>query len=229
MTRATGPHRNLKVERLRSAVEVIPQFAARTPRKDDPEFTQWSKGVTQLLRDLFVEPDMLGYMGRFVKIRFRATIADRAGNQSFQPDYRAVWARGLQEADVVLREALGEAELGLPVSHESPSPSIAGREQPIVINVTNAVTNSFSPTVQVTFTQIVAELDKLVLTPAEREAARSELVAIDEETRGEQRWPLIARSLETLKALGKGVYKEVAIPLVVEFLKHQAGLKPPHQ
>lgn len=229
MTRSTGPHRDLKVKRLRDAIGMIPGFATRDPLMDDPEFSQWSKGVLQLLVDLFAHTNMLGYSGRFVRIHFRSTVRHprRHGSVSFQSDFRSVWANGLHQAEVVLREALEEAELGpvavapraiLPTAHPEP---------PIVINVSNVVSNAFSPTINVTFTQLISELAAMPLSAAERELAKEELLAIEAETKGEQRWPVIARSLESIKAIGKGVYKDIAVPLIVEFLKHQSGLAPP--
>jgi len=230
MSKVTGPHRDLKIERLRAAIALIPALAGRKPLISDPEFKQWCSGVTQLLRDLFAEPHMLGYTGRFVRIHFRSRVGVRGQSApALQADCRAVWARGLQEAQVVLREALVEAELGLPIETSLPPTPVTPREKSIVINVNNTVSNAFSPTLHVTFSDLMGALDARELSPAEHELARTELVAIDSEAKGEQRWPIIARSLESLKALGKGVYKDIAVPLIVEFLKQQSGLKPPSQ
>ncbi len=41
---------------------------------------------------------------------------------------------------------------------------------------------------------------------------------------GQQRWPVMAQSFDTLKALGKGVYEKAALPLLLELIKKQIGL-----
>lgn len=226
----TSPHRDLKIERLGAAIAKIQTLAARSPLDDDPEFTQWHKGTLQVLQELFTESHMLGYMGRFVKIHFRSRIRLRGHSKaSFQADYREVWANGLREAELVLKEALEDAALGPKVTARAAAGAMQPQSSAIVVNVNNYISNAFSPTLHVTLAELVEALDGRGLTPSERDAARAELEAIDLETAGQQRWPVIARSLETLKSFGKGVYKDFAVPLIVEFLKQQSGLKPPSQ
>lgn len=226
MSRPTGPHRDLKVQRLRTALEAIPTLARRDPLLNDPEFTEWRNGVAQLLTELFSPTNMLGYTGRFARISFHSTIRPRGLHTKpvFQADFRERWANGLQQAATVIREAFEEAELGPAATMAPPTTVVERREAPIVINVSNTVSNSFSPTVHVTFNQLMTELDSMQLPSAERERAKEELGLIEAETKGNQRWHVIGRSLEAIKAIGKGVYKDIAIPLIVEYLKHQSGV-----
>jgi len=231
MSKVTGPHRDLKIQRLRAAIELIPSLAARAPELEDSEYKLWRSGIVQVLGDLFgFENHKLGYLGRFNKIRVHSTVVQRGyGNQRlvFQSDYQRVWQRGLAEAEVVLKEALAEAELGPTPPRIVPAVAPAPPEKPLVININNTISNAFSPSVHVTFEQLVGALDSLELSPAERTLAKEELALLDEETRGAQRWPVLAKSLETLKGIGKGVYKEIAVPLIVEYLKQQSGLTSP--
>lgn len=47
---------------------------------------------------------------------------------------------------------------------------------------------------------------------------------IQQEANGKQQWSVLAKSLDGLRELGKTAYKEVALPLLLELLKKQAGL-----
>jgi hypothetical protein len=169
---------------------------------------------------------MLGYTGRFVRIKFRSTIRQRGrfSETVFQSEFLSVWSNGLHQAEVVLREALEEAELGPVAVAARPTAPTQLPESPIVINVSNVITNAFSPTLNVTFAQLMGNLAAMPLSAVERELAKEELAAIEAETHGSGRWPVIARSLDAIKGIGKGVYKEIAVPLIVEYLKHEAGL-----
>lgn len=198
------------------------------PLDEDPEFTQWRNGVQQLLQDLFTESHMLGYMGRFARIHFLSRIRPRGYSKAhFQSDYREVWKNGLLEAELVLKEALEEAALGPRMPAKAAVPPASPSQSPIVVNVTNFVSNAFSPTFHVTLGDLLETLDGRGLSPLEHDAVRAELEAIDAETTGLQRWPVIAQSLETLKSFGRDVYRDFAVPLIVEFLKQQSGLNPP--
>ncbi len=57
-----------------------------------------------------------------------------------------------------------------------------------------------------------------------RSAAESHAKHLEVEIKGQQRWPILAKSIEALKMLGKPVYENVALPLVLEMLKKQSGL-----
>lgn len=231
MSKVDGPHRDLKIQRLRSAIELIPSLAARLPELEDSGYKLWRTGTNQVLTDLFGAGSYpIGYVGRFMKIRLHSTVLQqRHGYRGlvFKSDYQAVWRRGLAEAEVVLKEALAEAELGPAPTRIVPAVPFPSPEKPLVININNTISNAFSPSVHVTFEQLVGALDSLELSPVERTLAKEELALLDEETRGAQRWPVLAKSLETLKGIGKGVYKEIAVPLIVEYLKQQSGLTSP--
>lgn len=130
------------------------------------------------------------------------------------------WPTGLKLIEKVLDEAIEEASVDAPISPPEPSP-YPPRPQ-LVVNVQNH--NVFSPAVHVSISQLVQQLDTLGLSDAERGVAAEQLHELHAETEGQKRWPVIARLLESVKSLGKDVYKNVAVPLIVEFLKKEAGL-----
>ena len=151
---------------------------------------------------------------RWQTVRFSAVRYNSIRGSRITGDPVATWQSGLQQADKILQEAIEEAELGPPAP--TPAQSVANPSG-LTVNVNNV----FSPVVHVTFTQLVTQLEELRLPPAEQEQALQHLRALEKETTDEQRWPVIARSLEAMKALGKGVYEKVALPLLVEYLKRQ--------
>jgi hypothetical protein len=209
---ASDQHRALKVRRLREAKERIAEFSARSPVLRDPEYDDWRQAVIHLLNELFAPSS---YSIRFQKLRIHAVVHNYRSGTHWGNDPDGTWHSGLEQADRLLGEAIEEAELGAPPV--ASLPSTPTKNSGIVVNVTNV----FSPSVHITFEQVLGELNNLPLSASERAIAGEYLQELEGETKGEKRWPLIARSLEGMKALGKGVYEKVALPLLVEFLKRQ--------
>ena len=71
---------------------------------------------------------------------------------------------------------------------------------------------------------MIKNLDNLNLSSEDRIQAEKHAKDLSEEVKGQQRWPILAKSLEALKALGKSAYEQVAIPLILDMLKKQSGL-----
>jgi len=78
--------------------------------------------------------------------------------------------------------------------------------------------------VHVELTQLFDAIDALDFAPADRERAKNFAVEIQREANGKQQWSVLAKSLDGLREPGKTAYKEVAMPLLLELLKKQAGL-----
>jgi hypothetical protein len=204
--------RELHLDRLRRGLAKISELSTRDARKDDPEFEAWRQEMIQAL-DVVLPDD--NYSIRLANTSFN----DHAGSYSYNyiPDHQKYRLNGLRAAELLLTAAIEEAELGPQTSQMKPSPE---KEPSIVVNVTNVLTQ----TVHVELTQLFRAIDALDLAPAERERAKNFAAEIQQETNGKQQWSVLAKSLDGLRELGKTAYKEVAIPLLLELLKKQAGL-----
>lgn len=210
------PRRPLKVRRLREARERIAELETRSPQLSDPDYKAWDQTVQSLLQELFGAGE---FLLRFRRITIHPVIYSISRGAQWHGDAPQTWRTGLKLAATILDEALEEAGLEPPDSAEAArTPS----QPPVVVNVQNH--NVFSAAVHVTVSQLIERLDTLDLTEPERGIATEQLRELQAETEGPKRWPVIARSLESLKSLGKNVYKDVAVPLIVEFLKKEAGL-----
>lgn len=215
---ADDPRRPIKIRRLREERVRISGFKARHPQVDDPDFEEWETTVLSLLRELFGSSELLL---RFRQLRFRNIDYQSGGFIDWSGDAEKVWQTSLQHADKILGDALEEAELPYPAAVDSGIVDLGARGK-VVVNVHNQ--NVVSPTLHVSVAQIVEKLAALDLTDAERALAREQIQELEAETTGQGRWPVIARSLEAMKSLGKSVYRDIAVPLIVEFLKKEAGL-----
>jgi len=215
------PRRPLKINRLRSARGRIDEFAGREPRLDDPDYTEWDRAVRSLLTELF---GASSYLLRFRQLTVRPISYSFGGSTEWSANPKESWEIGLRQAARILDEALEEAEIKLP----DPESARAGPRTPtpLVVNISNQ--NVFSPEIHITISQVLQRLDGLGLSASEKALATEQVQELEAETKGEKRWPMIARSLEAIKSMGKSVYKEVAVPLLVEFLKHEAGLAGHH-
>lgn len=76
----------------------------------------------------------------------------------------------------------------------------------------------------VQISQLYVELESLGLPKSVESEEKLRAAELEAEVRGEQRWPTLAKTLDSIKAFGKPVYEKVAIPLILEMLKKQAGL-----
>lgn len=209
----------MKLRRLREERARIAAFQARQPTLEDPDFEEWERTVQSLLREVFGAGELLL---RFRQVACRPISYYVGGGRQWSSDPTDAWNRGLEHVNKILGEALEEADVGLPLEVENPAPT--GRGSSVVVNVHNQ--NVFSPSVHVTVSQLLERIGTMELTPAEKELARQSVLELETETKGEGRWPIIARSLEATKSLGKTVYKDIAVPLIVEYLKREAGLGP---
>lgn len=213
----SDPRRPVKVRRLAEERQRIPAFLDREPLLKDPDFEAWESSVALLLEEIFGTTE---FLKRFRQLRFRPIAYSMMAPPQWYSDPRQAWTSSLNLADKVLRDALEEAAIELP---EIPTLSPPASATPsIVVNVSNQ--NVFSPEIHVTIAQLLDRVDSLPLSDQERSIAKEHLQELRDETEGAKRWPIIAKSLEGLKSLGKSVYKEVAIPLIVEFLKRESGL-----
>ena len=127
--------------------------------------------------------------------------------------------KDLYQARAILSDALEELPLA-PSPEDHKVQASRGTLPQVVVNVSNVL----SQTVEVNLSQLITSIDSLPLDPAEKERTVELARSLAEESRGQQRWPLLAKSLDSLKAIGKSVYENIAVPLLLEMLKKQSGL-----
>jgi len=123
-------------------------------------------------------------------------------------------------AEQILSDALEEFEVAPPVATNALERVTNSTTPQIIVNVSNVL----SQTVEVEINQVLASLDDLNLSEEEHTQAEKYAKELAKETKGQQRWSVLSKSLDALKAIGKSVYERVAIPLILEMLKKQAGL-----
>lgn len=204
------PRRPLLVQRLSSERGRIADFLSREPRLEDAEYQEWEASVGTLLTQLF---DPGTYYTRFAQLRIRPISYSMLDGAAWFAEPREAWQTGLKMADKILGQALEEAGVEFRVTPaREPAPS----RVPTVV-----ITNVFSPTVHVTVSQLMTQLDDMGLSGAERQIAKEQIAELEAETKGQQRWGLIGRHLDSIKAMGKGIYERIAVPLIVEYLKSQ--------
>lgn len=172
-----------------------------------------------LLNEIFGPSE---FILRFQQLTFRPLTYAVGRGPRWAKEPGENWRHSLRETDKIIAEAVEEG--GVPAPSTVPEPTQPRRPLPnVVVNVHNE--NVFSPTVHISVAQLLDRLDALPLSSAERELAAEQLRELEAETQGQGRWPLIARSLESMKAIGKSVYKDIAVPLLVEYLKRESGLR----
>jgi len=130
-----------------------------------------------------------------------------------------IFEADIRQARSIIVDALEEISVSPPKAEPAPAKEPM-RQTQIVVNVQNVL----SQTNHVEISHLISNLDTLGLPPEEHSQAEAHAKELAKEAMGEQRWPVLAKSLDALKSMGKLVYENVALPLILEMLKRQAGL-----
>ena len=204
----------LHTKRLTSRLEEIPDLLEQGSC-DSLAFDQWHSRTEQSLVLLFGEE--LAYVRRFAHLLFLEGVMRPYGGGPTSGDM-AAFRSGLKQAQAILKDALEELPLVPSDQPNLTSKPIARPE--IVVNVFNAL----SQTTIASFAQVIEAAETLPLPPDEIDQVKVAAEEFAKEANGEQRWPVLARALDKLKSFGSAAYQRVALPLLLELLKKQAGL-----
>lgn len=207
--------RDLHVERLRKRLEEIPALNSKTIH--DTEFQNWHTQTRRSLIEIFGNTS--SYNRDFMGLTFRESrIRGPREPRWTLEDYR-IFVKDLARAEQVIRDALEEAEIPVEkieaIIEEKPSAI-----PQLVINITNTL----SQVTNVEIAQVLQNLNNLGLTPSQEHEAEQLAKELDSEVKGQKRWPILAKCIDGLKTIGDSVYKQVAIPLLLEMLKKEMGL-----
>ncbi len=209
---------SLHVKRLEQALGQLPAFRERDQPAWDPEFQRWKDRALQSLRFLWGMKNE--YVIRFQRLGFWQLRVVRSNERVWDDRDQTRFDADMLSAEEIIRDALEEVHVAPSQSPSQPAATPGRPPTEITVNVTNVL--SQSTTIQLT--QVLAELDELDLSREERDQATKLTQELAAEARNQRRWPVLARPLEQLRAMGKTVYERVAIPLLLEMLKKQAGL-----
>lgn len=207
----------LHVKRLRVGLEQIIQFRQDSENAFSTTFKGWKQHVKQSLGELFgSDHDYTKQFSRLNFCEFRSSIGKRHWTYRDQEKIES----DLSLAEQILSDALEEFEIAPPVATAVLERASTVAAPQIIVNVNNVL----SQTVEVEINQVLASLGDLDLSEEEHTRAEKYAKELAKETKGQQRWSVLSKSLDALKAIGKSVYERVAIPLILEMLKKQAGL-----
>jgi len=212
---------DLHLSRLRESLKTINTFRDDRITAYDSSFKTWRECTQQSLNGLFGEQH--AYTRRFSSLQFweprlRARMS-RSSDPAWSHRDQEIFYNDLDRARAVLTDAIEK----FPVLADQASPvtaSASSARPQIVVNVTNVLSQS----THVELSQILTTLDSLGLPPDKLSEAKMHAKELAEEAQGQQRWPVLAKSLEALESMGKSVYENVALPILLEMPKMQTGV-----
>lgn len=209
--------KNLHFKRITEGCDKISEFKQGSENSFSPTFKAWRDSMEQSLGELFGQDH--DYTKRFSRLSFWVTRISMGKVQwSSQDQHR--FTNDLSLADQVLNDAIEEFEIAPTVQGSILEGGASNVLPSIVVNVNNVL----SQAVEIDINQVITSLDSLNLSPKDRIQTEKHAKALSEEVKGQQRWPILAKSLEALRAMGKSAYEQVAIPLILDMLKKQSGL-----
>jgi hypothetical protein len=211
------PKKELHIRRLKDSLGHIPILVSRGKTSDDPEFKIWYDQTRRSFTEIF--GDGSSYCRDFLKLLFkeaRFTVGRPTGPGLRD---REIFGASMKRAEAIIAAAIEEAEI--PSEKIEPIRQEAPRQIPqIVVNISNTL----SQITNVEIAQVLQNLNNLGLTPSQKQEAERLAKEMDSEVKGQKRWPVLAKCIEGLKTIGDTVYKQVAIPLLLEMLKKEMGL-----
>lgn len=212
------PKRELHLKRLRESLDQIPTLVSEGKTSRDVEFKAWYDQTRRSFTEIF--GDGSSYCRDFLRLIFQETRITVGRPTGPGPRDREIFAESMKRAQRIIAAAIEEAEI--PVGEIQPTRQEGHTQAPpqLVINITNVL----SQVTNVEIAQVLQNLNNLGLTPTQKEEAERLARGLDTEVKGQKRWPSLAKSIEGLKAIGDTVYKQVAIPILVEMLKKEMGV-----
>lgn len=212
-------NRTLHIKRLREGLDRIQEFKQGADNAWSSNFRSWNRRTAQSLKTLFGKDD--DYYMRFIALHFWETRASLMSDPIWMDEDQLRFYDDLSIAESIISDALEELEIEPAVIEKPfPEPTKSKKTPQIVVNVYNAL----SQTTEVQISQIMNSLDDLDLAVDKRAEVEKLAEEIETEAKGKKRWSVLAKSLDALKGMGKAIYERVAIPLLLEMLKKEAGL-----
>lgn len=209
----------LHLDRLRESLQAIKGFRDNNMTSFDSNFKIWKERTKQNLSEVFGREH--DYIRRFSslsfwKVRVKVSMG-RSSHQQWSQQDQITFENDLDRAYAILKDALEESTI---LAQATPVEASKTSTRPhIVVNVTNVLSQS----AHVELSQVISNLNSFNLSPDQLVQAETHAKELAKEAQGEQRWPILAKSLEALKSMGKSVYENVALPLLLEMLKKQTG------
>ena len=206
----------MHARRLQDALSQIPYLLSDGINVFSSEFETWQERTLQSLTELFTKDG--GYTRRFTFLRFWHARASIGRGHTWTGDDQELYESDMKLAKQILIDALEELQL-------PPEPSaLDNLPRATVPQVVLNVTNVLSQMTDIKIENVINRIDSLAMTPVEKEQVKKAAMDLNEEANGPQRWPVLAKLVDAVKSIGGVAYKEVAIPLILEMLKKQAGL-----
>lgn len=211
----------LHLRRLKECADQIDDLKEGTA--EDPGFDRWRGKVKRALKVLFGEES--DYSDAFWHLNFRVpglVLGDPSANQWTRRDEEN-YQEDLTRAQSIIEEAIEEAVMARPTPNSprqqrEPDPKL--QMPPIVVQQIQSV----SQMQEVSLSQVIGSIDDLGIEEEEREETKRLAEEFRREAEGKRRWDSLGSILEKMRGLGETVWKQVAVPLIVEMARREAGL-----
>jgi len=208
------PQRKLHIKRLSESLDKIPELLSKTVH--DTEFKMWEERTERSLEAIFGSKHSYSY--EFGSLIFQEPRVKLPGESWTREDQKN-FERDMERAKGIITDALEEAGF-VPETQKQGKVATPYATHQVVVNIVNTL----SQTTNVTVSQILQNLNQLGLTVEQEKEARRLIEELDSEVKGEKKWSVIGKSLEGLKSLGKSVYQNVGLPLLLEIIKKELGI-----
>jgi hypothetical protein len=211
------PKKQLHIRRLKESLAQISTLMSGGRTADSVEFKTWYDQTRRSFTEIF--GDGSSYCRDFLRLIFKEPRVTFGRPTGPGPRDQELFATSMKRAEGIISAAIEEAEI-LAERTESIKEETPRATPQIVVNITNTL----SQVTNMEIAQVLQNLNNLGLGSSQKQEAERLAKELDAEAKGQKRWPVLGRCIDGLKAIGDTVYKQVAVPLLLEMLKKEMGL-----
>jgi len=209
--------KELHFQRLRESLEQIPSLRGLTAFSS--EFKNWKSRTQQSIETIFGSEHP--YSKMFHALVFLEDRVSYGPSESlWELIDKETFEKDLDQAQRIIENALEEVGIIPEIT-----PPVEIQKPPEIPSVISQLTNVLPQTRGVDIPQVIMGLEDLGLKPEQKTEAEKLAKELYAEIKGQKRWPILAYIIEKIKAIGKPVYERVALPLLLDMIKKELGIR----
>jgi hypothetical protein len=209
----------LQLKRLREARDQIADFQRPGFNVFSPAFETWRRRVRGALEAVF-GPDHR-YVIKFLGLHFSVPRMRFAGAPEWDRDDQEAWVDDWSKVPAFLGDVIEELETAAP---PAPVPAMPAPTRPPALTIVVNNNNILQSTTAVSVTQVLDIVNSLQLSETQREEVRDLVKEFDDGAKANKPMSVLGKCIDGIKAYGPTVFKDVAAPLLLGWMKQHAGI-----
>ncbi len=217
------------LKKLKEAREQIPDVSQQSMKVRSPEFKTWQTRVRRALEEVFGTDHR--YYKDFQNLQFsvpRVAVVTSlrfsggtGGRLQWDSHDQQAWDRDWPAATALLDDVIEELQT---IAAPAPVPATPVPIKPPALTIVLNNNNILQSTTTIGVTQVLDIVDSLQLSESQRDEVRTLVKEFDEGAKANKPMSVLGKCIDGIKVYGPTVFKEVAAPLLLGWMKQHAGI-----